>query len=136
MHACILSLILLFLSERVTHIGIINNTDKVCMIFFTENKRGRGYSGASSSPGCRAKCLFAELMLLGNDVSNSRNLYMRCFPHRCLRSFCWFCRQNSTFSIVFIMQSGMVFSIFLQGKTFHKAKKLAKKRLLCLGHRE
>ena len=28
---------------------------------------------------------------------------MKCFPHHCLRSFCQFCGQNSTFSIVFII---------------------------------
>ena len=30
-------------------------------------------------------------------------LCMKYFPHRCLRSFCRFCGQNSTFSIVFII---------------------------------
>ena len=36
-------------------IEIINNTREGIVIFFGENKRGRGDWGANSSPGCRAK---------------------------------------------------------------------------------
>ena len=45
------------------NIEIINNTRGGIVIFFTQNKRGRAFWGANSSPGCRARRLSAELML-------------------------------------------------------------------------
>ena len=87
---------------RAAIIEIINNTRGGIVIFFTANKRERGFffrgGGANSSPGCRARRLLAELML----------------SYR-------FCGQNSTF---YFRQSEMIFSILLRGKTFQKAEKL------------
>ena len=55
---------------------------------------------------------------------------MKCFPHSCLRSFCRFCGQNSTFSVVFIIIDNLEWYFNIRTtKNSLKSRKTRLKRL-------
>ena len=73
-----------------TNIEIIINTREGIIIFSVKTKGNTANGGG-------------QILVSGAGPSaTTAEICMKCFPHCRLRSFCRFCRQNSTFAIVFI----------------------------------
>ena len=71
-------------------------------MFFSENKRNAAIGGQIPVPDVGPSANWLNYASLAVTLATAE-ICMKYFRHRCLRSFCRFCGQNSTFSIVFII---------------------------------